>query len=111
MQSTQGGTDAYLLDTNITSAIWDRGHPYHDTTAARVKSELGQADRLVISVISLGETENGMALARFDSRRETQIRAAARSHRVILPVTHHIAETYGKIRAAVFERYASSKKQ
>ncbi len=108
---TSGSVVGYLLDTSVTSSIWDTGHAAHYATLARIVRELGAADILMISVITLGETEYGIASGKLDPARAAIIRSAAQSHRVVLPITKSISATYGQLRGALYDTYAVGRKQ
>lgn len=95
--------DGYLLDTNIASRSFHEGSTLHTPTRSRLAS-LGD-DPVFISAVSLAETEYGLNLVTLDAHQQRDIRRAIATYKV-LPINHHTAEIYGKIRAALFNAYA-----
>jgi tRNA(fMet)-specific endonuclease VapC len=63
------------------------------------------SESLYISPVSLAELEYGLHLTNVDPSRAQAARAALRSY-VLLPIDHHTAQYYGRIRAELFQRFA-----
>ncbi len=95
--------DGYLLDTNITSRAFYEGSKQHKPIRSRLAS-LGD-DPVFISAVSLAETEYGLKVFPLDKQMQRDIRSAMATYKV-LPIDHHTAEIYGKIRASLFSAYA-----
>ncbi|NQT51115.1 type II toxin-antitoxin system VapC family toxin [bacterium] len=96
--------DAYLLDTNIASALWDAYHAKHEEFRQRV-TEIGDAP-VYVSVVTLAEVEYGLkTAAKIDEGRQAQVRATMRGFEA-LPLDHHIVEHYAELRARLFRKHS-----
>lgn len=109
----------YLLDTNILSYWYDTRRPEHAKVIAHVVA-LRQADpqteyipRLFISVVTLGEIEQG-------HRSATTPNASAQSEYMTfvreqclepLEITKHVAVPYGELKAWLFNKFSDKKKR
>ncbi|MCH7698587.1 MAG: PIN domain-containing protein [Chloroflexi bacterium] len=97
-------SDGYLLDTNIASAVWDAQSPIHESVRSRLASS---AALIYVSSVSIGEGEYGLGVSpAIDAERHRLYRAAMDEY-VILPIEKHTAQTFGRIRAGLFQRYAT----
>jgi len=97
-------SDAYLLDTNIASALWDKCHENHAPFRERLET-LGDAP-VYVSVVSLAEVEYGLKTApRIDERRQRSVRARMRAFEV-LALDRHVVEYYAELRARLFRKYS-----
>lgn len=97
-------TEGYLLDTSVASWLWDGGNSRHAAARARL-AELGDAPGFVCS-ITIGEIEYGLAVSpAMDAQRHALVRSAMAGY-VVLPIDHHTGQTYGEIRAALFEQHS-----
>ena len=95
--------EAYLLDTSIASVASYEGHRLHKEV--RVWLDELEDDAVFISAISLAECEYGLKLTNLGSNRNLDIRKAMAMY-IALPVNHHTAPIYGKIRATLFNLHA-----
>ncbi len=96
--------DAYLLDTSIASAAWDKGHQLHEFVRSKMAA-LGAAP-FYVCPITLAEVEYGLQLARtIDTERQRAMRQAM-AHFDILPIDKHTTPIYGEIRAKLFLQHA-----
>lgn len=96
--------EVYLLDTNIASAVFDKGNPSHDEIRERVRS-LSEAHVYICSV-SAGEIEYGLKVApSIDADRQNAVREAVTQYEC-LDIDRHSAESYADIRANLFKRYS-----
>jgi tRNA(fMet)-specific endonuclease VapC len=99
-----GIEEGYLLDTNIASAVFDKGRPDHST----VRNNLEQLGEGVVYVcpISIGEIEYGLKVApSIDSDRQLAVREAMEQYEC-LDISRHISEPYSEIRANLFKKYS-----
>jgi tRNA(fMet)-specific endonuclease VapC len=97
--------EGYLLDTNAVSHWYDQ----HPKLAARVNA-LDSEAQVRVSVITLGELEfghnvslQGRDLVRRDTFAEWVDKAFP--HPRTIDVTRHTGLYYGKVRAAIFDKY------
>ena len=96
--------DAYLLDTNIASALWDEHHEKHAPFRGRIGA-LGDAP-VFVSVITLAEVEYGLRIApRIDVARQRMVRANM-SEFTALRLDPHVVENYAELRARLFKKYS-----
>jgi len=97
-------SDAYLLDTNIASALWDKCHENHTGFRERL-GRLGEAP-VYVSVVSLAEVEYGLRIApRIDGERQRRVRANMSQFKV-LALDRHVVEYYAELRARLFSKYS-----
>ncbi len=95
--------DAYLLDTSIASALFYEGHSRHNEFRTRLEQIAD--DVVFISAITVGEVEYGLNLYDLGSLVRNSIRDAMHKYK-IYAIDHHTAQTYGEIRAVLFNTYA-----
>ena len=95
--------NGYLIDTNVAISAFHKGNKLH----SRVRAWLGTLgdDPVFISAVSLAETEYGLNLVPTDKKMQRDVRSAMATYKV-LPINHHTAEVYGKIRASLFNAFA-----
>jgi len=97
-------SDAYLLDTTIASALWDKCHENHAPFRERL-DRLGDAP-VYVSVVSLAEVEYGLKTApRIGEQRQRSVRARMRAFEV-LALDRHVVEYYAELRARLFRKYS-----
>lgn len=95
--------DAYLLDTNIASVLWDECHKSHVEYRRRLAA-LGDAP-VFVSVVTLAEVEYGLRIApHVDDARQENVRARMRAFEV-LGLDRHVVEYYAELRACLFRQY------
>ena len=98
--------DAYLFDTNIATAVWDKGNPDH-LTARAYQLSLGASVTVLVSVVTLAEVEYGLRIApRIDASRQSDVRSAMSSYPLVMPITRHTIEFYSEIRSKLFVDYS-----
>ena len=98
--------DAFLFDTNIATAMWDTGSPYHQR-AREFESSLGGDARILISAVTLAEVEYGLRTApKIDAARQAVVRNAMGSYELVMPITRHTVEFYSEIRSKLFMTYS-----
>ena len=96
--------DAYLLDTNIASALWDERHADHSSFRAKVGA-LAE-DRVFVSVITIAEVAYGLRVApNIDRRRHEMVRRNMASY-VVMPFDRHVSESYAELRARLFKKHS-----
>lgn len=98
----------YLLDTNVVRFWFDRTRPEHEAVNRRYGA-LPEATLLHVSAISLGEVEYGHRILgeQGDSEQEAAFnRFILERLPVVLPVEKHTRESYGSLRARLFDRFA-----
>lgn len=95
--------EAYLLDSGVAAIAGYQGHRLYAKVRAWLSS-LGN-DPVYISAVSVAESEYGLNLNPLPVHLQQNIRSVIRSYQV-LPIDHHTAPIYGKIRAALFNTYA-----
>ena len=97
--------DAYLLDTNLVSALWDRLHPQHDSARSHV--EAFGSDPVYVSVVTFAEIEYGLLTApRISGTRQSMVRDAMRAFRLVLDIGGHTYGCYADLRARLFGKYS-----
>ena len=97
-------SDAYLLDTNIASALWDECHENHTGFRERL-GKLGAAP-VYVSVVSLAEVEYGLKIApSIKEERQRSVRANM-SRFEVLALDRHVVEYYAELRARLFRKYS-----
>src|SRR5437763_16558991 len=94
----------YLLDTNISSALWDSNNPFH-AHARRFVEGLGES-RVYISRFVEAEILYGHKVyAGSDTTRRQIIEERMRAFPLVKDVDKHTAEPYSDIRAALFAKF------
>ena len=98
---------AYLLDTNIASALWDvldKDHP----DAIKFARDAASAGGLVyVSRVTIAEIEYGCKLyISTDPARRAKAQAAMSAYKAIRDIDKGTTEHYASIRAELFRRYA-----
>ena len=108
---------AYLLDTNIVSFWYDDHRAEHANVvghveAARQPDPKGYIPRLFISVVALGEIEFGHKVAPTpDHQAQAQYLEFVRNEvPETLEITAHVSESYGALKAWLFENFRDPKK-
>jgi tRNA(fMet)-specific endonuclease VapC len=97
--------DAYLLDTNAASSLWDVRHPDHVKIRAFLTKH--HTSLIYISVIALAEVEYGLKLSpRMDQNEKDDIRKEMSQLPNILDLDRHTAEPYSILRAKLFSKFA-----
>jgi predicted nucleic acid-binding protein len=97
-------TEGYLLDTSIASLAVDGQNRYNAAVRGHLAG-LGDST-LFVCVFTIGEIEYGLAVStKIDPTRHSEARAALAEYEV-LPVDHHTAREFGRIRAALFKQYS-----
>lgn len=94
--------DAYLLDTNLVSVLYDARRSNHQTVRQAVSTFDSQAPQLV-SAITIGELRFGLTLSRAAGRPLTHIEAcieAAEEH-PLAEVGRYTAEAFAYAKASV----------
>lgn len=101
--------DSLLLDTNALTDWFDQRSPRH----ARLRSEIGKRsqDQVWVSPITRGEIEYGLALGKAQGRVDAAAILSSAKEFQLSPITEHVAETYGKLRARLFDLYAPRRGQ
>ncbi len=99
----------YLLDTNIIEFWFNSNRREHDLVL-RCIDALAPDTPLVTSAVVLGEIEYGHQVA---SHRQEYVGEVLRFVKTQLPrileITSSTAQTYGRLRAALFKKYAPQK--
>ena len=97
--------DAYLLDTNACSRLWDKlAHDHHEIR--RFVQNLSPQS-VFVSVVSHAEIEYGLKTApQIDASRQQTVRTAMATYGTPIAIDHHTVEYYSDIRAALFGKYA-----
>jgi len=97
-------TEGYLLDTNVASWAWDANKPQHKSVREWLTSI--PPEFVFISPPTLAEVEYGLRTApNMDTDRIATVRRAMQNFRV-RPISHHTAQAYSIIRAALFEQFS-----
>jgi len=97
--------DAYLLDTNLICALWDRWHKDHDN-ARRHVGGFGD-DPVYASVVTFAEIEYGLLTApNIDKLRQDRMREDMRAFRLVLDIGRHTWQPYAELRARLFRKYS-----
>lgn len=95
----------YLLDTNLTSALWDERNP-RNQEARNFVHGLGDSiiyiSRFVIAEILYGHKVHESS----DAARRQKIEETMRAFPLVKDVDEHTAEPYSDIRAALFKEFA-----
>ena len=109
----------YLLDTNIISYWYDSRRPEHSKVLARIEAvrqpdpQTQYVPRLFISVVTLGEIEQGHRSAQtpnasVQSEYMTFVRKQCPEP---LEITTHVAVPYGELKAWLFNKFSDKKKR
>lgn len=95
------------MDTNIIEYWFNQNRPQHAAVVAR-REALPPDAPIFISAVTLGEIEYGYQCQEpRDEKRELEFRTFVwNKNPLVLAVDQHTAEPYGKLRAAIFERFA-----
>lgn len=102
----------YLLDTNILSYWYDTSTPEHAKVVARAiaasqpDASTGYISRFYVSVITRGEIEYGhrVYLPSDFTKRKEYFEFVQEKCAEFLPITKHVAEQYGILKAWLFEK-------
>lgn len=102
----------YLLDTNVWS---DWYNPAKNSTILQYVQQLPAAVRLHISVITIGEIEFGINVMTKKQQVAFNVEGFGKfvssTTPNLVPVDKHTANTYGRLRAQLFEKYAPKDKK
>lgn len=94
--------DAYLLDTNLVSVLYDAQRPEHETVLEAVRSFDPQSPQLV-SAVTIAELRFGLALSSAVGRPLAHIEACierAEAHPLV-EVGLHTAKAYAHIKSSI----------
>lgn len=95
----------YLLDTNITSALWDIRDKYHPA-ALRFIQSVDALSRIYISRVVSAEIEYGHHLyLSADAERRRTVQTAMQAFENVREIDQHTAHMYSMIRAMLFRKY------
>ena len=98
---------AYLLDTNIASALWDTIDKDHPHAFKFVADAAAKGDLVYVSRISIAEIEYGMKLyVSTDPVRRAKANSAMGAYKNIREITKATTDPYATIRAALFNEFA-----
>ncbi len=98
---------AYLLDTNIASALWDQGDKHHLDALKFVTDAAANGDLVYVSRVTIAEIEYGYKLhLSADPARRAKAEAAMRAYKAIREIDKGTTEHYANIRAELFRRFA-----
>jgi tRNA(fMet)-specific endonuclease VapC len=101
---------AFLLDTNISSALWDENNPFH--SHARRFVEGLREERVYTSRFVEGEILYGHKVyAGSDIARRKLIEEKMKAFALVMDVDKHTAEDYSDIRAALFAKFGDRDRQ
>ena len=92
-----------MLDSGVAGIAGYQGHRLHRKVRAWLDS-LGDAP-VFVSAVSVAESEYGLNLNPLPTHIQQDIRRVMASYQV-LPIDHHTARVYGRIRATLFNAYA-----
>ena len=96
--------EGYLLDTSVSSAVFDKGNPAHDEIREQLK-QLGEGI-ICICPVSVGEIEYGLKVApSIDSSRQIMVRDIMAQYECA-DIDRHTSESYSNIRANLFKRFS-----
>lgn len=95
--------EGYLLDSGVASIAGREGHRLHGKIRTWLDG-LGD-DPVFVSAVSVAESEYGLNLNPLPPKIQRDIRRVMASYEV-LPIDHHTARVYGRIRATLFNSYA-----
>ncbi len=98
---------AYLLDTNIASALWDELDKDHPAALRFVTNVAPTGGLVYVSRITIAEIEYGLKLyVSADPPRRAKAEAAMRVYKNVRDIDKDTTEHYASIRAELFRRYA-----
>ena len=102
----------YLIDTQTIAYWFDGESGKYPMVQSKAEARRGNSP-LYVSAISLGEIEYGHAAhpAGAGKRREDFLTSMREELPQILSVSRHTAEPYGRIRAALFDRFGPKSKK
>ena len=92
-----------MLDSGIAGIAGYQGHRLHKKVRAWLDG-IGD-DPVFVSAVSVAESEYGLNLNPLPPSAQQEIRKVMASYQV-LPIDHHTARVYGRIRATLFNAYA-----
>jgi tRNA(fMet)-specific endonuclease VapC len=99
---------AYLLDTNIASALWDTLDKDHPAALKFVTAAAAAGDLVYVSRVSIAEIEYGMKLhLSTDVARRAKADGAMRAYSTIREIGKPTTDPYSTIRAALFRKFGS----
>lgn len=99
---------AYLLDTNIASALWDTLDKDHPDALKFVTDAAAAGDLVYVSRVSIAEIEYGMKLyVSTDAARRAKADAAMRAYKAVREIGKPTTDPYSTIRAALFTKFGS----
>ena len=96
--------DAYLLDSGVASIAGHEGHRLHQQVRTLLEGKGN--DAVFVSAVSVAESEYGLNLNPLPAKIQQDIRSVMASYQV-LDIDRHTARVYGRIRAALFNAYAT----
>lgn len=97
---------AYLLDTNIASALWDGGDKDHDKAIQFVNDAKTDGSLIYISRIVIAEIEYGCKLhVNAAPWRRSSVEVAMRAFNSIREIGKDTTDPYSTIRAALFLKF------
>ena len=98
----------FLLDTMMIDYWFDGRSEFHDSVRRTADAISTSGSQVCVSVITLGEIEHGRAVnpGGMGGRLDEYSRFVRESLPRILEVSKHTAEPYGRVRAALFEKFA-----
>ena len=97
----------YLLDTNITSALWDNRDKHHADAIQFIRSTSAQS-RIYISRIVVAEIEYGTYLyINADNERRRMVQTAMQAFENIREIDKYTAHIYSAMRAELFRKYGT----
>lgn len=99
----------YLIDTNIARYWFDetaREHPLVRSRVERIRSQ----SRFFFSLVSLGEVEYGHRVVAGNTEKQETYAGFLSERFVLLGLEPGTTEAYGKVRAALFNRFAPGEK-
>jgi len=94
--------DAYLLDTNLVSVLYDAARPNHLTVRNALAALDPDAPQLV-SAVTIGELRFGLALSRAAGRPLAHIEACVErtEEHPLAEVSRHTAEAFGYVKSSI----------
>lgn len=99
---------AYLLDTNIASALWDTLDKDHPAALKFITDAAAASDLVYVSRVSIAEIEYGMKLhVSTDVARRAKADTAMRAYRNLREIGKPTTDPYSTIWAALFTRFGS----
>ncbi|MGM0574339.1 MAG: type II toxin-antitoxin system VapC family toxin [Myxococcota bacterium] len=99
----------YLLDSNALRAWVDARDPRHEPLREGLEQVPEQYVQL--SVVTVAELHYGLALPHKVDPGTVRALRAATGRFLVRAIDRHVTETYGRLRARLFERFAPRKKR